>query len=143
MYTFILVIDSGNQSFTARSIAAKIGVATEEASGRTVVEGPNGPSDGWIAVSAFNSDGYDYPEENYEKIKMAIETARMEKPLFFLIEGRDTNTSLADDLVASLDADTKTIIDNDHGIIAELSAFKKLVEMRVNWPFLSNLPCFD
>lgn len=143
MYTFFLVIDSANQSITPRSIAARIGTPTEEASGRCVVEGANGPIDGWIAVSSFNSDGYDMVEENYETLKIAIQTAKMSKPLFFLIEGRDTNTSLADDLLASFSAETNAIIDNDHGIIAELPVFKKLSEIGFNWLYQGDMPDFD
>ncbi|WP_206412547.1 hypothetical protein [Lysobacter enzymogenes] len=143
MYTFVLVVDSANHLFTAEKIAERVGNPNVEADGRSVVESPNGPRDGWIAVSAFNSEGYDYPEENYEILKAAIATAQMDKPLPFLIEGRDTNTSLANDLLTSLDVNTKTIIDNDHGIIAELPVFKKLAEMGIDWLHQESLPHFD
>lgn len=143
MYTFFLVIDSANQSITPKSIAARVGAATEETSGRCVVKGVNGPVDGWIAVSSFNSNGYDMVEESYEELKVAIEKLKMGKPLFFLVEGRDTNTSLADDLLASFDAGTKAVIDNDHGIIAELAVFKKLSEMGVNWLYQEHIPDLD
>ena len=139
MYTFRLVVDSAQQVFTAQGIAARIGVAREEIGGRSIVEGLNGPHDGWLAISAFNSDGYDCDEESYERLKILIEAIKINNPRFFLIEGRDTNSSLANDLLMSLDVNIKTVIDNDHGLIEELIVFRRLAEMGVDWLYKSGI----
>lgn len=133
MYTFIMVVDSVQNAITAKCLAGKIGFAREEPNGRFVVDGPGGVSDGWIAISSFDSTGHDYDPDNYERLKQLMLINDIKRPSFFLVEGRDTITSLASDLLNVLDVNIKTLLDNDHGLIEKLEVFKGLAESGVDW----------
>jgi hypothetical protein len=102
MYTLVLVVDSISQPITAKNLLEKIGVVREESNGRCVVDGPKGMGDGWIAISPFDSTGHDYDPDNYERLKRLLLVNDIKHPNFFLVEGRDTTTSLANDLLKAM-----------------------------------------
>jgi hypothetical protein len=132
MYTFILIVDSPKEIERAGSFLGQLGAVQYESSGRSMVEAPSGAADGWIAIIPGNDVVSDYEPEDLAKIKQKVK-----HPQFFVVEGRDTTTSFANDFVLSIRDDLIAWVDNDHGYIEEITRLKARILSGFDWLYFS------
>jgi hypothetical protein len=132
MYTFILIVDSSAKPKCVSDFLRGLGEIKQQAGERRLVAGPNGMKDGWIAITPQDDVVTDFDADELAKV-----TAKISDPSYFVVEGRDTTTSFANDFVLSLDNSLNAMIDNDHGCIATVSHFKNLVRAGKDWLYCS------
>jgi hypothetical protein len=128
MYTFILIVDARFSPERAGDFLKNLGAVRLEPNGRYLVEGNGGMDDGWIAISHRDSIAEDYDERELQLIKKNIQD-----PKFFLVEGRDTKTAFANNLVLGLGGSMNVFVDNDHGRIASIDSIGHLISTGVDW----------
>jgi hypothetical protein len=128
MYTFILIVDESNKPQQAGDFLKTLGVVEDQADGRFMVAGEGGMEDGWIAITCDNSIFDDYESDELKKINASIGD-----PCFFMVEGRDTLTNFANEFILDFDGSIDALIDNDHGLIADMDTIKNLAHRKENW----------
>ena len=128
MFTFLIISETKNISTNIYQAFSKIGVPEQESGGRFIVESPNGMKDGWIAFQPIIDIQHDYEADELAEIEKKVKN-----PSFFLIEGRNGTINFSDKFILEFNLAGKTMIDNDHGIISELSDIKDKIRSGEDW----------
>lgn len=125
MYTFFLMVEPPVAADWPCQLLKRLGRVYRD-DGYFLVTAPAGMEDGWIAVSQVEPvmESQNDMEQVYSLIK---------DPVRFMVEGRDTKTNYANQLLLSIGDSTKGIIDNDHGYIASVRSFQSLARAQVLW----------
>jgi hypothetical protein len=133
MFTFLIISDADSISASAYQAFSAIGNPEENTRGRLVVESANGMKDGWIAFQPIENIQYDYETEELEEIKTLISN-----PSFYLIEGRNGVVNFSNVFIQNFSPSGKVLIDNDHGMIADLAEVKGKIQSGEDWLYLSS-----
>jgi len=104
-----LIIFKANESSSLCETLVAMG-GESRSDGRVVIEKTNG----WISVEELNDPFSDYDETEKNKV-----FSKIDNPAGFLVEWR--NDGELQILLDELEKDGNVVIDNDHGIIAQLS----------------------
>lgn len=130
MYVFFLMVEPPVAANWPMQLLKRLGSVRRDDDGGFVVTARRGMDDGWIAVTQV--DSVIESQQDMERVSSMVKD-----PLFFMVEGRDTKTNFANQLLLSIDDTTKTVIDNDHGYIDSLKSFQTLARAGVAWLTLS------
>lgn len=133
MFTFLVISDFDRIADNVYQVFAAIGTPRNEINGRLLVESPEGMDGGWIAFQPIEDVQYDYELDELEAIK-----SRIKNPSFFLIEGRDGEGNFSAAFIQKFFPPGIVLIDNDHGLIADLAEIKEKVESGADWLHLSS-----
>jgi len=133
MFTFLIISDFDRIADSAYQAFSEIGAPRRESDKRFVVESPNGMEGGWIAFQPIDNAQYDYEMDELKEIK-----SRIKNPSFFLVEGRDGEKKFSTIFIQKFSPPDKVLIDNDHGLIADLMEIKKKTESGADWLHLSS-----
>lgn len=128
MFTFLIISDFDRIADNVYQVFTAIGSPRNETNGRIVVESPRGMEGGWIAFQPIENVQYDYEVDELEAIK-----SRIKNPSFFLIEGRDGEGKFSAAFIQKFCSPGTVLIDNDHGVIADLVDIKEKVESGMDW----------
>lgn len=133
MFSFLIISNIDNISESIYQVFSEIGSPRKEIGGRFIVEGNGGMKDGWIAFQPIENIQYDYDVDELEEIK-----SRISNPSFYLIEGRNGTVDFSDIFIQKFSPSGEVLIDNDHGMIADLVKVKGRIESREDWLHLSS-----
>jgi len=133
MFSFIVISDLDNIFDRVFQAFSQIGSPRREAGGRLIVESSEGMKDGWIAFQPIESIQYDYEVDELKKIKHTISN-----PSFYLIEGRNGVVNFSNNFIQKLNPSGIILIDNDHGVIADLLEVKEKIKSGKDWLHLSS-----
>jgi hypothetical protein len=133
MFTFLLISGAQNIAADIYKALSAIGVPQKKPDGRFFIENPHGMEHGWIASRPLIDIQNDYEEDELVEIKKEIEN-----PSFFMIEGRNAIINYSNEFILRFNSDGKTMIDNDHGIIVELSYIKEKIRAGEDWLYLES-----
>ena len=129
MFTFIVIFGNSEGGQLIRMALESLGPVSEEAGGRAVVKSVDGASGGWIASQILSTVEDDYEEEEVEAFKHYFPN-----PRYALVEGRDgPATIFSSPFVLALSTSHTFLIDNDHGMIADLQVVQQLAQNGTNW----------
>jgi len=135
MYTFFLTMESPVASDWPVQILKNLGRVYQD-DGFLIVIAPAGMQEGWIAISEVEPI-----MESQEHA--ALVHSVIKDPVRFMVEGRDTKTNFANQLLLALDDSTKTVIENDQGCVACAISFKALAKAGISWLTISNVEELD
>jgi len=133
MFNFLIISDTSDTPSSVYRAFSSIGIPRKEAEGRFIVESTGGMKDGWIAFQPIEDAQHDYETEELEAIRKTVKN-----PSFYLIEGRNGKVNFADEFIKKFTHSGKILIDNDHGLIADLVQVKKSIESGKNWLYSSS-----
>lgn len=133
MFTFLIISDFDRITDSVYQAFAAIGTPRSEPDKRFVVESSTGMEGGWIAFQPIEDVQYDYGMDELEEIK-----SRIKNPSFFLVEGRDGEDKFSTIFIQKFSPPDKVLIDNDHGLIADLMEIKAKIESGADWLHLSS-----
>jgi len=132
MFTFLIISGDQNIAADVHQVFSTLGVPKQEPGGRFVVESASGMKDGWIAFQPIIDIQHDYDANELVEIGKKIKN-----PSFFLIEGRNGTVNFSNKFILGFNPVGKVMIDNDHGIIAELLDIKEKIRSGEDWLHLS------
>jgi len=133
MFSFLIISDGVDISSNVYQAFSLIGSPRKETGGRFVVESIGGMRDGWIAFQPIEDGQHDYEMEELDEIKKTVKN-----PSFYLIEGRNGVINFANEFIKKFSYSGNILIDNDHGLIADLTQIKINAELKKDWLYLSS-----
>ncbi|MBI3101906.1 MAG: hypothetical protein HYY98_10190 [Burkholderiales bacterium] len=128
MFSFIIISNLDSISNEVLSAISEIGKIRKEAGGRLIVESSEGMKNGWLAFQSIKDAQCDYESDELEKIKQIINN-----PSFYLIEGRNGAVNFSNTFIQKLSTPDRVLIDNDHGMIADLIKVKEKIKLGEDW----------
>jgi hypothetical protein len=128
VFNFLIISNAREIPTSVYRALSSIGSPREETGGRFIVENIDGMKNGWIAFQPIEDVQFDYEMEEIEKIREIIEN-----PSFYLIEGRNGEINFANHFIEKFNHPGKILIDNDHGLIADLNQIKRKIKLGKDW----------
>ena len=133
MFTFLIISDFDRIAENVYQVFTEIGTPRYETNGRLLIESSTGMEGGWIAFQPIENI-----QDDYEMDELAAIKGRIRNPSFFLIEGRDGEDKFSTAFIRKFCPPGRVLIDNDHGVIADLVEIKERIESGTNWLYLSS-----
>ncbi|MEJ5153015.1 hypothetical protein [Comamonas sp. MYb396] len=133
MFSFLIVSNDINFSNCIFQVFCTMGAPKLEVDGRIFLEADQGMKHGWIACQRIENINDDYEEEELIEINKLVPNAS-----FYLVEGRNEKMIFSNELIMKINPLCKVLVDNDHGLIADISVIKNRIKNNQDWLYSTN-----